>query len=452
MLSSAHWVTARAGVQPVNAAERLGALDRDPGQLAAVLGVAPRPAAVSVSSVTAVHDQPAAGRSARAGTARAAPAAVAPPPTKTASGSGSSASASGARPRDHLEVRDAEARPRCGAIRSARAGSASTATARQRGMGRASTRCRPTRRRRRRPRAAAPGCGREPGQRGGAQVALGELAVVLEGVVGQARRPRTRRRGRAGRGRGRCSRGAGAVQPRRRSRRPATLGRCRGRRGRSSGWRRTRPRRAAAPASAGRRLVGGQHEQPVPGREAGAAPRRVAADHGDDLARLGRPAHPGAGQRDRRHRGLDVDGARRRAARPGSSRCPETSGSPDASTTTSAPAYFSSRSASPSRSGDGHASRSWPRHVGQQGQLAVAAEHHLGVRRRSVRRPFRQAGPAVGADADDGHARRQRAATWAHDAIVTPDRHEVPRRPGRRVGSDGRIWEAGESPAQGPLR
>lgn len=86
---------------------------------------------------------------------------------------------------------------------------------------------------------------------------------------------------------------------------------------------------------------------------------------------------------------------------------PKNIGSPLASTATRRPHVLGEQP------GDGRAQRGRPRHPfgghlggGEQGQLARAADHHLG---RPQRRPGGggEAGPAVGADPDDGDRRWQ---------------------------------------------
>ena len=185
--ASAHCVTARAGVQPVKRPDRRGPLDGVPGELAAVLGVQPPPAA---------SRSPASRRGRRA-VLRAAAASRQASSSPARSRRRRRRSRPGRAGRPARRVRG-RARPRGagrrGGARCGRSASARSRRPRSRSPGtagaRASTRCRPTRRPRRRPRAADRAAGASRARAAGAQVALGQLAVVLEGVVGQSGGPR----------------------------------------------------------------------------------------------------------------------------------------------------------------------------------------------------------------------------------------------------------------------
>ena len=215
-----------AGERP----DRAGRLHRDPDELAAVARVRAPPApARSPGSPRA----PPAGRRARARARQVSstPASVAPPPTKIASGARSDPSASGARPCDHVEARYAESSRVAGdplralgvgLDRGRRAGRMAPHPLDPDGPGPGSDV----------PQVLAGRRG-EPGERRRAQVALGELAVVLEGLVRQPRRPAHRLAARPGRAPAR-----GAV--RRRSERPPASPRRRWRAGTR------RPRRGRA--------------------------------------------------------------------------------------------------------------------------------------------------------------------------------------------------------------
>ena len=186
-----------------------------------------------------------------------------------------------------------------------------------------------------RARAGAARCG----ERRGAQVPLGQLAVV---VVGGVRQPRGQRGGRR--------RGPGdALHARRRASAgpaprpvgghdvdPALVGRRRGRRARSACWRRSRPRPAAPATSAGRARVAGQHQHPAARVELAAGPgrRRRPRSRTTAYVSAAQPSRAAARATD------ETAGCTRTASAPSRSTSvepiPASSGSPLASTTTRA--------------------------------------------------------------------------------------------------------------------
>ena len=196
--------------------------------------------------------------------------------------------------------------------------------------------------------------GHQAGEGGGAEVALGELAVVLEGVVREARCP----------GGEAVSRNLeGDDVQRRRVRRP--------RRGD------TRHRRLGRGAQVAEH--GHARTSPSPTRSA-ARPPQPGVDASDDStstrrpgararnrSSIGRPTSETTSQDSKDHpiraraSATDDTAGTTSTGTPRSSKVvaiPDTNGSPDASATTSRPAYSESSAGSPSRSGEGHGTRS----------------------------------------------------------------------------------------------
>ena len=216
----------------------------------------------------------------------------------------------GASPVTHVETRHAE--PRGVAARSARPARPSARPRRRGTWGRcASTRCRPSRRRRRRPRAArraAAPAGPGPSARRSRLVSWPSCSNASSGRPGHQRqcaglRVRDQRR------RHSTLQGRRVDGPpgRRRSRRDATRRATPGRRAPSPRWRRTRPATSSAATTSGVRPSEDSTSSRRPGAEEPAHRVVVAADQRHDVGGLRRPAHPGAGQRHRRERRMDVD-------------------------------------------------------------------------------------------------------------------------------------------------
>ena len=183
-----HCVTGIAGRQAVHAADRLGARDARCGSVRRPSAHSAPAAAPRVSSVTALTTSRPPARSA-ASTASSTPGSLAPPPMKTASGGGSPASAAGAVPCDD---RECPARRGRGVARDARR----ALRAAPRSRWRAAT-DRPAAIRSPTEPAPAPMSHSSSPRRGAsadsvtrAHFALGDLAVMLEQIVGQTRRAR----------------------------------------------------------------------------------------------------------------------------------------------------------------------------------------------------------------------------------------------------------------------
>ena len=121
---------------------------------------------------------------------------------------------------------------------------------------------------------------------------------------------------------------------------------------------------------------------------------------------------------------------------------PETSGSPEASTTIRWPAYLSRTSGQRRRAAATATARGSPSEGRQHLEVALAAQHHVGARGPPLL-GSRQAVPAVGADADDGHG--PLADSWSEAYVATaPDRGapeygvaEVRDRPAAMTGEVG---------------
>lgn len=123
---------------------------------------------------------------------------------------------------------------------------------------------------------------------------------------------------------------------------------------------------------------------------------------------------------------------------------PDIKGSPDASTTTGSPANCLMRSGSDASSAYGHGMRTCPGTSGTYDRCrepphstpaSSTSEREDSGKEAHPSAPIPTTTTSLGTPVDD----------MAADAIVTRTRREVPR-------SLGRIWEAGENPAQGPLR
>ena len=358
----------------------------------------------------------------------------------TASGAGSPASASGAAAGDHAAGAARRARRRSPTIRSARAGVAldgdgpAVAVRAQPLDRRSSPQPAPT------SHSSSPGARGEVGEGDGPDLALGELAVVVVRVVGQARAPAADRRVRSptqstattlSGSPGACAHRGGAVErrsagppscssTRQRELAEAGVGQQRGDRGRG----RARPALSTSSRAPGRAGAGAA-------RRAGGRPALTTS-----TASSG-PAQPGAGQRHRRRVRQDV-AARSGAEQlgPGSRRCRRTSGRRWPARTIRRSAVLGEQP------GQGGQQRRRPGERGSAWCARRAAGRAGAARRARPRRPAArcragsaQPGPAVGADADDGdpvhgpHPLPTRARP-AHGRLWT-------RRSGARPGSEG---------------
>ena len=155
---------------------------------------------------------------------------------------------------------------------------------------------------------------------------------------------------------------------------PGLVGRAEVARARSSCSRRSRRRRAVARRS----RVWLASPESTSSRRPGASSRStsagVAADQADQTAALRRPAHPGAGERDRRDGGLDDDGVGGRGGRRASSRSRRPSGRRWPARRPRPSGSEPSRPGRPSRSGLGQGSRRWPWTAGTSVEMASSAE------------------------------------------------------------------------------
>jgi hypothetical protein len=176
------------------------------------------------------------------------------------------------------------------------------------------------------------------------------------------------------------------------------------------------PARTVPPRAQQRRHLGGcrgagaEYQDPAVLVQGGGEPAGRAADQGDDLGVLQRPAQPCAGVRDggrvRQH-------TRRRGARAFRLLADRAADAVEHRVATGQYADAAPRVRGEQR-GYGRPQRRGPRDPfaraldGQQVELPGRADQHLGVAQRAAG-GVREAGPAVGADSDDGQGGGSRA-------------------------------------------